>query len=42
MFYNGLPLTAMSKTIERNVLEASGQRDDLPTIPGPNANGILM
>ncbi len=41
MFYNGLPLTAMSKTIERNLLEALGD-EDLPEIPGVDALGILM
>ena len=41
LFYNGLPLTAMSKTIERNVLEALGETD-LPEIPTVDAKGILM
>ena len=42
LFYNGLPLTAMSKTIERNLLEAIGQDSDLPEIPTVDARGILM
>ncbi|MEM7675836.1 MAG: bestrophin family ion channel [Myxococcota bacterium] len=42
MFYNGLPLTAMSKTIERNLLEAAGVTTDLPEIPNVNSRGILM
>lgn len=41
MFFNGLPLMAMSKTIERNLLEALGE-EDLPEIPGVDARGILM
>ena len=41
LFWNGLPLTNMSLTIERNVRERIGERD-LPEIPGPDANGILM
>lgn len=41
MFFNGLPLTAMSKTIERNVLESLGETD-LPLIPTADARGILM
>ena len=41
LFYNGLPLMAMSKTIERNLREALGDKE-LPEIPKPNADGILM
>ncbi|MEO1337559.1 MAG: bestrophin family protein [Myxococcota bacterium] len=41
MFYNGLPLTAMAKTIERNVLEAAGAKE-LPDIPTVDSRGILM
>lgn len=41
MFWNGLPLMALSKTVERNLLERLGD-EDLPVIPGPDANGILM
>ena len=41
LFWNGLPLTNMSLTIERNVRERIGDRD-LPEIPGPDASGILM
>lgn len=41
MFFNGLPLTNMSVTIERNVRERIGETD-LPEIPGPDARGILM
>lgn len=41
LFWNGLPLTNMSLTIERNVRERIGDRE-LPEIPGPDAAGILM
>ena len=41
MFWNGLPLTNMSVTIERNVRERVGE-SELPEIPGPNERGILM
>lgn len=41
VFYNGLALHSMSKTIERNLLEALGEKE-LPEIPGPDARGILM
>lgn len=41
MFWNGLPLTALSKTIETNLREALGERN-LPAIPGVDAKGILM
>jgi putative membrane protein len=41
MFWNGLPLTAMSKTIEVNLRERLGEKD-LPKIPVANADGILM
>jgi putative membrane protein len=41
MFWNGLPLTAMSATIEANVRERIGDAD-LPPIPKPDDQGILM
>ena len=41
MFWNGLPLTALSRTIEVNLRQRLGDRD-LPPIPGPDARGILM
>ncbi|MCB9675763.1 MAG: hypothetical protein H6737_11635 [Alphaproteobacteria bacterium] len=41
MFWNGLPLFAMSKTIERDLRSRLGETG-LPPVPGPDANGILM
>ncbi len=41
MFYNGLPLTALSKTIEANLTERLGERP-VPEIPKPTERGILM
>lgn len=41
MFWNGLPLYSMSKTIERNLRERLGERD-LPALPVPDEHGILM
>ena len=41
MFYNGLPLTNMSLTIERNIRERLGETD-LVEITKPDARGILM
>jgi putative membrane protein len=42
MFYNGLPLHALSATIERNLRECLGESGDaLPEIPQP-VDGILM
>lgn len=41
MFWNGLPLMALSRTIEVNLRQRLGERD-LPKIPGPDRNGILM
>lgn len=40
MFWNGLPLSNMSKTIEANLLDRLGEPHD--PVPGPDANGILM
>ncbi len=41
MFYNGLPLSNISLMIEKNLRER--MRDtELPEVPGPDANGILM
>ncbi|MBX3227816.1 MAG: hypothetical protein KIT84_15775 [Labilithrix sp.] len=41
MFWNGLPLTAMARTIEVNLRERLGEKD-LPKIPVADASGILM
>lgn len=41
MFWNGLPLTALSRTIEVNLRQRLGE-ENLPGIPGPNEAGILM
>ena len=41
MFWNGLPLSNMAKTIEVNLLNRLGETDTEP-VPGPDANGILM
>lgn len=41
MYWNGLPLFALSKTIETNLRERTGERG-LPPLPKPNAKGILM
>ncbi len=41
MFFNGLPLFAMSKTVENNVLHRLGDTDLTP-IPAPDERGILM
>jgi putative membrane protein len=41
MFWNGLPLSALSTTIEINLRQRLGDRD-LPPDPKPNDRGILM
>ncbi len=41
MFYNGLPLTNMSDTIEHNLRNRIGETE-LPAIIGPDYRGILM
>jgi len=41
MFWNGLPLTALSRTIEVNLRQRLGDVE-LPAIPGPDAAGVLM
>ncbi len=41
LFWNGLPLTAMSLTIEVNLRQRIGETD-LPAIPQPTPPGILM
>lgn len=41
LFYNALPLYSITKTIEKNLREALGERD-LPALPTPNEKGILM
>ncbi len=40
-YYNGLPLLALSRTIENNLLEEIGE-NELPPIPRPNEAGILL
>ncbi|MCA9619570.1 MAG: hypothetical protein KC731_11110, partial [Myxococcales bacterium] len=40
-FWNGLPLMALSRTIEVNLRQRLGETD-LPPIPGPDKHGILM
>lgn len=42
MFWNGLPLHALSATIEQNLRHRLGDRDDVPPVPRPDGNGILM
>jgi putative membrane protein len=41
MFWNGLPLSALSRTIESNLRQRIGERDVLPMLK-PDADGILM
>ncbi len=41
MFYNGLPLTNMSDTIENNLRNRLGETE-VPKIAGPDYRGILM
>jgi len=41
MFWNGLPLFAMSKTIENDLRSRMGETE-LPALPTPDSNGILM
>ena len=41
MFWNGLPLSAMSTTIERNLRQRLGDAD-LPPAPAPDELGVLM
>jgi putative membrane protein len=41
MFWNGLPLYALSRTIEVNLRQRLGE-EALPAIPQPDARGILM
>ena len=41
MFWNGLPLSAMSKTIEINLRQRLGEQG-VPAIPQPDERGILM
>lgn len=41
LFWNGLPLAAMSHTIENDLRSRMGE-DGLVPVPGPDANGILM
>lgn len=41
LFYNGLPLSAMSRTIEVNLRQRLGDTD-LPALLQPDENGILM
>ncbi|MGE3726884.1 MAG: bestrophin family protein [Candidatus Sericytochromatia bacterium] len=41
LYYNGLPLMALSRTIEVNLRQSLGQ-SDLPEIPGPVPPGVLL
>jgi putative membrane protein len=41
MFFNGLPLSALAKTIEVNLRQCLGETD-VPALPAPDARGILM
>lgn len=41
MFWNGLPLSALSRTIESNLLQRAGEVDVRPMLK-PDADGILM
>lgn len=41
MFWNGLPLSALARTIDRNLRERLGE-PDLPELLKPDARGILM
>jgi len=41
MFYNGLPLSALSMTIENNTRQRLGD-EDIPPVPGETPLGILM
>jgi putative membrane protein len=41
MYFNGLPLTNLSSTIEVNLRNRLGERG-LPSVAGPDARGILM
>ncbi len=41
LFWNGLPLHALSKTIEVNLRQRLGDTD-VPPIPTPDARGVLM
>jgi putative membrane protein len=41
MFYNGLPLSALCRTIENNLRQRVGDRDLLPMLK-PTPDGILM
>ena len=41
LFWNGLPLGALSKTIEINLRQCLGEAD-VPALPQPDARGILM
>ncbi len=42
MFFNGLPLSAISRMIEVNLREVLGQRDGLPPMRTVDHHGILM
>jgi ion channel-forming bestrophin family protein len=41
LFWNGLPLSALSTTIELNLRQMSGEKD-VPPLPKPDERGILM
>ncbi len=42
LFWNGLPLSAISRMIEVNLREVLGERDNLPPMHRPDLDGILM
>lgn len=42
LFWNGLPLMAISRMIEVNLREVTGERDGLPEMKRPDIHGILM
>ena len=42
MFFNGLPLSAISRMIEVNLREVLGQKEGLPPMRSPDHRGILM
>lgn len=41
MYWNGMPLMALTRTIELNLRQRLGDAE-IPPIPGPDKNGVLM
>jgi putative membrane protein len=41
MYWNGMPLMALTRTIELNLRQRLGDAE-IPNIPGPDARGVLM